>query len=141
MLINLFISLNIGNLRFRVSIVGIFPTFFTTRCKAVCDPGRYSWIHDVYNQLREYPEDLQDSLKTVERLVRALVLKGFEVRLIHALSPLGVWLSLRHRLGQGFYALANNQPIKINHDVEGVIEKIKKAALNHRKRRLRFKIA
>ncbi|MEM2238172.1 MAG: hypothetical protein QXZ62_05605 [Candidatus Caldarchaeum sp.] len=127
-------------MREKILVVGVFPTAFMSRCKSLCNPAHIAGLWNPYDQLKEYPDDFLEEFGRVEAVVKALAAKGFEVRLVHALSPLGVWLSFRHRLGRGFYAIANKKPVKIGRNIDETLEDIKAAALNCVVRRLWFKI-
>jgi len=90
----------------KVELVGLFPTFFSTKCKAVCDPAGLAGIVDAEAQMKEYPEEVLNSLRLVrEAVVSLLKEEGVEVRVIDALSPRGLWLQLRHRLKGGPWAI------------------------------------
>ncbi|MBO3833428.1 MAG: hypothetical protein FGF51_08645 [Candidatus Brockarchaeota archaeon] len=123
-------------MREKISIVGVFPTFFTTACKAVCNPAGLAGVSRIYEQLEEYPEEFVEDWKRVEGLVETLVSKGFKVSLVHAFTPAGLWFSLRYRLKQGFYVIVNNHPIKIGRDLDKIVSEIQAVSANHEKKKI-----
>ncbi|MEM0482860.1 MAG: hypothetical protein QXM16_08280 [Nitrososphaerota archaeon] len=122
-------------MREKISIVGVFPTFFTTACKAVCNPAGLAGVSRIFEQLEKYSEEYVENWREVEELVKKIVSKGFEVNLVHALTPAGLWLSLRYRLKQGFYVIINNHPIKIDHDLDKIVSEIQATSTNHEKKK------
>lgn len=85
----------------RVELVGMFPLTFRTCARAVgmagCGPG------DDVAQQAEYPPDVLAQQRLAEEAAANLwTAFGAAVRVESVLftSPRGLWLSLRHRLGQ-----------------------------------------
>lgn len=127
-------------MRGKVLVVGVFPTVYLSRCKSFCNPAHLSGVWNAYDQLKEYPEDFLEELGRVEAVVRTLLAKGFGVRLIHAFSPFGFWLSLRYKLGRGFHVIASNRAVKIDQNVKETVDEIESATSTHDVRRLRFRM-
>jgi hypothetical protein len=96
----------------RVIILGLFPTLFTTICKAVCNPAGLAGVRTAGEQLREYPKRVVRGGEKASLIFSRLSGEwGVEVRMVQALSPMGIWLSLRHRLGQGLWVIINNSKV------------------------------
>jgi hypothetical protein len=103
----------------RVEILGLFPTLFTTICKAVCNPAGLAGVKTAHGQLREYPERLVRLSERASTLFTRLSREwGVEVRLVQALSPRGVWFSLRHGVGQVLWVIIDNHRVIDAEEVE-----------------------
>lgn len=118
----------------------MFPTLFLAARRSASHPASLLGSSFLDSQLREYPRDLLEELAKVEALVKELIMVGFKVRLVQAFSPYGVALSLRHRLGRGYYAVVNNQPVKITENIGEVVKKIKDLTSQKAERRLKFRV-
>lgn len=73
--------------------------------------------------------------------MKRLTAEGFDVEVVHSVSPLGVWLSIRYRLNSGFYCIVNGQKIRVVSDLEWLVREVKAAAQKQRKKFLgRFRV-
>jgi hypothetical protein len=115
----------------KVELVGLFPTLFSTRCKAVCDPAGLAGVVDAEAQLKEYPEEVLDSLRLVREAALSLLKEGgVEVRVVDALSPRGLWLQLRHRLRSGPWAIVEGrQKFALGRGTGQLLEGVRRAKL------------
>ncbi|MEM1948717.1 MAG: hypothetical protein QW240_08315 [Candidatus Caldarchaeum sp.] len=118
-------------MRQRVYLVGLFPSIFSAT-------ARYPLLsmRDFISQLKEYPPELTSRMDFIRNFVKRLTAEGFDVKIVHSVSPLGVWLSMRYRLNSSFYCIVNGQRIRLVGDLDWLIREIKAAA--HKERRKFF---
>lgn len=121
-------------------MVGLFPTFFVTSSRHVLRPLKLFGIPDFGEQLKEYPSDLLEELTKVEKVIYKLASMGYKVQVVHSLSLLGFLLSIKHRLNRGFYVVAGGNVIKIEGEVNSLVERFASSASVKRKKRLRLKL-
>ncbi|MDJ0273965.1 MAG: hypothetical protein QXO17_01260 [Nitrososphaerota archaeon] len=116
----------------KVAIVGLFPTVFSTRCKAVCDPAGVAGLRTLEAQLSEYPEVVRAGVKAVTDAVSELIrfFPDLQVELVHAMSLKGLALSVRHRLRSGTYAVFAGRAFALPHQLEELIESVEGALAN-----------
>lgn len=121
-------------------VVGLFPTFFLAASRDASKSLKFFGVTDFEAQLREYPVELLDELMKVHEVINKLVARGHNIRIVHSLSFLGLLLSLRHRMGTGFYLVFDRKAMKIENDVDGLIREISAPDLSKRRRKIRFMI-
>jgi len=127
-------------MREKIYLVGLFPTIFTSRCKLlICDPFMSAGIKTEHHQLNEYPAEMREELGRLAALINKLVSRGFKIYPVHSCSPLGIWLSFRYSLKNGFYAVIHRRAIRIAGDVEKVVTEIEAVSQQNLKRRPQFR--
>ncbi len=118
----------------KVSIVGLFPTVFSTRCKAVCDPAAVAGLRTIESQLSEYPEELKTQVAAVTEAVVELVrfYPDLQVELVDAMSPKGLVLSLVHRLRRGTHAVLAGRVYSLPQQLEELVRAVEDLLTSHR---------
>jgi hypothetical protein len=113
-------------LALKVSIVGLFPTVFSTRCKAVCDPAGVAGLRTIESQLSEYPEEIRAQVAAAAEAVAELVrfFPDLQVELVHAMSPKGLALSLIYRLKRGTHAVFGNKVYSLPQQLEDLVRTV-----------------
>lgn len=92
----------------KVELVGVFPTIFSTACKAICNPMGLGGVFTSSRQLSEYPADVVQNMKDASRIFSELTtLTHVEVKSVQAYSFRGLWLSIRMRLGRGLWVVVD----------------------------------
>lgn len=118
----------------RVTIVGLFPTVFSTRCKAVCDPAGVAGLRTLEAQLSEYPEEVRSGVRAVTDAIGELVrfFPELRVELVHAMSLKGLALSLRHRLRSGPHAVLAGRAFALPHQLDELVRTVEDLLTQHR---------
>lgn len=117
----------------RVSIVGLFPTVFSTRCKAVCDPAGVAGLRTLEAQLSEYPEEVRSGVRAVTEAIAELIrfFPDLQVELVHSMSLKGLALSLRHRLRSGPHAVFAGRAFALPHQLDDLIRAVEGVLAQH----------
>ncbi len=111
----------------KIEFVGLLPTFFNL-CAPCCtkDYVGACGIDYAAEQLEEYPPQTQEiHLRAYQLFVKLLRDFGTRVRplAVGSMSPRGLWLTVKHRLGNDLNLVVNDRRIiKGNADYE-VIKK------------------
>jgi hypothetical protein len=112
----------------KIVIWGLFPTVFTTRCKAVCDPAGVAGLRTYAQQLAEYPPHVHANMsaagEAIWRLSRYWPGIGFEV--VSATSLRGIVYSLKYRLKEGVYAIFMGKAFILPSGLETLINTIER---------------
>jgi len=110
----------------KVELLSLLPVVYSNKCKAFCVS-----VHDNYEmQIREYPSEVAENQARVSAVYWELVREfGSMLRLsiVNPLSPRGVWLTLRHRLSNGFWAVIDgHEVVDASLGIEAVKEAVKR---------------
>ncbi len=118
----------------KVSIVGLFPTVFSTRCKAVCDPAGVAGLRTLESQLSEYPEDVRSQVAAAAEAIAELVrfFPDLQVELVHAMSFRGLMLSFLHGLRRGTHAVFAGKVYSLPHQLEELVRAVEERLTSHR---------
>jgi len=121
-------------LALKVSIVGLFPTVFSTRCKAVCDPAGIAGLRTLESQLSEYPEEVRSQVAAAAEAVAELFrfFPDLQVELVHAMSLKGLALSFLHRLRTGTHAVLAGKVYSLPQQLEDLIKAVEDVLASHR---------
>jgi hypothetical protein len=117
----------------KVSIVGLFPTVFSTRCKAVCDPAGVAVLRTLESQLSEYPEEVRAQVAAAAEAVAQLIrfFPDLQVELVHAMSLKGLALSLLHRLMRGTHAVLAGKVYSLPQQLEDLVKAVEDLLASH----------
>lgn len=113
---------------------------FLTASRHALRSLKFFGISDLSTQLKEYPNELLEELKKVEETIYKLASKGCKVRVVHSLSILGIILSVRHHLKDGFHVIVDKTAFKIENEVDSLVDKVVSLGVIKPRRKLRFKI-
>jgi hypothetical protein len=120
-------------LALKVSIVGLFPTVFSTRCKAVCDPAGVAGLRTLESQLSEYPDEVRAQVAAAAEAVAQLIrfFPDLQVELVHAMSLKGLALSLLHRLRRGTHAVLAGKVYSLPQQLEDLVKAVEDLLTSH----------
>ncbi len=104
----------------RVEVVGAIPTVYNM-CAPCCttDELGICGIDLTAEQLRDYPADVVANNGTAAVLIAQLLHDyGDRIRpsVVDLMSPRGIWLSLRHRLGSSLAVVIHGRVLPANID-------------------------
>lgn len=94
--------------RVKVEFVGLLPTFFNL-CAPCCTKD-----YVRAEQLKEYPPQTREiHLRAYQLFVNLLRDFGAQVRLlaVGSMSPKGLWLTIKHRLGNDLSLVVNDRRV------------------------------
>lgn len=113
-------------------MVGLFPLVFSTRCKAVCDPGGLAGIRTSSNQLAEYPEEVRRNCEIVTVAIRSLMTfwPDVVVEVVNAMSIKGFLISAVHRRAGGVFAVLKGRHYSLPDELPRLLAEVESAISN-----------
>lgn len=112
-----------------MTLVGVFPTVFSTSCKAVCNPASLAGISATAQQLSEYPEEVRSNVEVVLNAVRSLLRywPDVVVEVVSAMSLKGLALSALHWRAKGVFAVLEGKRYSLPSELQRLLDDVERA--------------